>query len=389
MQKTLRIAVQVETSRAHGRALAEGIADTALNFGDWRLESVEPRLLTDPANVRRYDGLIVRVMDSATADAILRAKRPAVDTYGRLDPNPLPFIRLDDEAIARHAAECFAEHRYVRCAYCGFPGLRFSAARGEAFARLVSERGGTCATYEGSGATKYRDTFVRNERMDRIADLAPLRKWVKSLPKPIAIFCCNDIRAFHLMQACADAKIDVPREVAVLGVDNDKVLCMFSNPPLSSIDTNAFALGQTAAKMLGGLIAPQGRPTTNVLHRPNGIAERTSTESYPVKTPWLSDALVYIRRNLANGISANDVTRRIGYSHTAVNNAFRREIGASVHQEIIRQRRERACRMLMETDMTAAEIAKQCGYPSAQYFAHRFASEFGTTPTIWRRNSRR
>ena len=388
MQKALRIAVQVETTRAHGRAMLEGIADAALNFGDWRLESVEPRLLTDPANVRRYDGLIVRVMDSATADAILRAKRPAVGTYGRLDPNPLPFIRLDDEAIAKHAAECFAEHRYMRCAYCGFHGLRFSAARGEAFARLVSGLGGTCATYDGSSTTKYRDTFVRNERMDRIADIAALRRWVKALPKPIAVFCCNDMRAFHLMQACADAKIDVPREVAVLGVDNDKVLCTFSNPPLSSIDTDAFALGQTAARMLDELIASPGRPVKNMLHCPTGIVDRTSTESYPVKTPWLSDALVYIRRNLGNGISANDVISHLGYSHTAVNNAFRREIGSSVQQEVMRQRRERACRMLKETDMTAAEIAKLCGYPSAQYFAHRFAAEFGTTPNAWRRGGR-
>ena len=115
-QKTLRIAVQVETNRAHGRGMLEGIADTALSFGDWRLEPVEPRLLTDPANVRRYDGLIVRVMDNATVDALVKAGRPVVDTYGRLDPNPLPFIRLDDAVIAACAAECFAEHRYIRCA---------------------------------------------------------------------------------------------------------------------------------------------------------------------------------------------------------------------------------------------------------------------------------
>ena len=388
LHNTLRIAVQVETTRAHGRAMLEGIADAALTFDNWRLEPVEPRLLTSPANVRRYDGLIVRVMDNATADAILRAKRPAVDTYGRLDPNPLPFIRLDDEAIAKCADECFAEHRYIRCAYCGFPGLRFSAARGEAFAALVSKRGGSCAVYEGAATTRYKDTFVRNERMDRIADLAALRKWIASMPKPIAVFCCNDIRAFHLMKACADAKIDVPREVAVLGADNDKVLCTFSNPPLSSIDTNAFALGQSAVKMLAELLAHPKHPPRDVMHHPSGIVERHSTESYPAKTPWLSDALVFIRRNLGNGISANDVIARIGYSHTAVNNAFRRELGKSVQQEIIRQRSERACRLLKETDMTAAEIASVCGYPSAQYFAHVFARFFNTTPDAWRRSPR-
>ena len=383
-QKTLRIAVQVETNRAHGRGMLEGIADAALSFGDWRLEPVEPRLLTDPANVRRYDGLIVRVMDNATVGALVKAGRPVVDTYGRLDPNPLPFIRLDDAAIAACAAECFAEHRYIRCAYCGLPGLRFSTARGETFKAIVEGNGGSCAMYTGPASRHYRDTFFRNEQMDRIADLQALRSWVRSIPKPVAAFCCNDIRAFHLMKACADEKIAVPSEVAVLGVDNDRVLCSFSNPPLSSIDTNPFSLGQTAATMLSRLIADPDSPPENVLHRPRGVVERHSTESYPLRTPWLSDALVYIRRNLGRGASAGDVIRHLGYSHTAVNNAFRRELGVSVQQEIIRQRRERSCRMLKETNKTAAEIAAVCGYPSAQYFAHQFAQTFGMTPSEWR-----
>lgn len=385
MDRTLRIAIQVETSRAHGRAMLEGIADAALGLGDWRLESVEPKLLTDAENVARYDGLIVRVMDSATADALVRAGRPVIDTYGRLDANPLPFIRLDDSAIAACAAECFAEHRYIRCAYCGLPGLRFSAARGEAFKSLVEGNGGSCAIYCGTSPRHYRDTFFRNERMDRIADLAALRRWAKSLPKPIAVFCCNDLRAFHLMKACSDENIAVPRDVAVLGVDNDRLVCTFSNPPLSSIDTDSLTLGQTAARMLSHLMACPDQPIANVLHRPRGIVERHSTESYPVNTPWLSDALVFIRRNLGRGISANDVIAHLGYSHTVVNNTFRRELGTSIQQEIIRLRRERACRMLRETDKTAAEIATLCGYPSAQYFAHQFAKTFGTTPNAWRK----
>ena len=222
--------------------------------------------------------------------------------------------------------------------------------------------------------------------MDGIADAAALRKWVRKLPKPIAVFCCNDIRAFHLLNICADERIDVPHEVAVLGVDNDKVLCTFSNPPLSSIDTYPFALGQKAASMLDGLLStPRLTPPAATLHRPRQIIERASTEFFPTKTPWLSDALVYIRRHLGEGISADSVIAHLGYSHTTVGKAFRREIGMSIQQEIIRQRRERACRLLKETSRTAADIADECGYPSAQYFAHVFAEFFGVTPDAWRK----
>ncbi len=387
MKSTIRIAVQIETNRAHGRALLEGIADYALAHSDWRLESVEPAALTSIRNLRRFDGFIVRVMDDKTANALIKSRKPVIDTYGRSDFGDIPFIRLDDAAIARRAAECFVEHKYFRCAFCGFPGLRFSDARGAAFAAAMTEQGATCSIYNGSRG-RMKETSVRRERMGGVADADTLRKWIKALPKPIAVFCCNDIRAFHLLGICADEHIDVPREVAVLGVDNDKVLCTFSNPPLSSIDTNPFALGQKAASMLNGLFStPTVVPPAATLHKPCQTIERTSTEFFPTKTPWLSDALVYIRRHLGEGISADDVIAHLGYSHTTIGKAFRREIGTSVQQEIIRQRRERACRLLKETSLTAAEIASRCGYPSAQYFAHVFSSTFASTPDVWRRHN--
>ena len=387
MEKTKRIAVQIETNRAHGRAMLEGIADYALAHTDWRLEAVEPSAFASPGELRRFDGFIVRVMDDKTEDVLAGLKKPAVDTYGRRDRGAIPFIRLDDAAIARCAAQCFAEHRYTYCAYCGFAGLRFSDARGAAFEQAVAEAGGVSETY--GRAIRMKETSVRRERMDQAPDAAALRRWIRRVAKPVAVFCCNDMRAFHLLAACADERIDVPREVAVLGVDNDKVLCTFSNPPLSSIDTNPFALGQKAAALLEGFMStPREPPPPATLHGPRKVVERASTEFFPTRTPWLSDALVFIRRHLGDGISADDVTAHLGYSHTTVGKAFRREIGSSIQQEIIRQRRRaRACRLLKETSRTAADIAAECGYPSAQYFAHRFSAAFGTTPDAWRRGA--
>ena len=385
MQKTFRIAVQIETNRAHGRSMLEGISDYAITHSDWRLEAVEPGALVDSANLRHFDGLIVRVMDDRTADALVKSRRPVIDTYGRVDSSPIPFIRLDDSAIAAFADGCFAEHRYTRCAFCGFRGLRFSEVRGRAFAEAVRARGGTCEIYDG-GMSRLMETAVRNERMDASRDSAALRRWIRGLRKPVAVFCCNDLRAFQLLKACADANLSVPDDVAVLGVDNDKVLCTFTNPPLSSIDTNPFALGQTAAQMVDGLLGtPKKEPPAATLHRPCRMVERVSTESYSTKTPWLSDALVYIRRNLGKGISADDVINHLGYSHTTVGKVFHSELGLSIQQEIIRQRRERACHLLKGTSRTAADIATECGYKSAQYFAHIFAKHFGTTPDAWRK----
>jgi LacI family transcriptional regulator len=386
MKTTVQIGIQIEKSRAHGRALLEGIAEYAQEHPEWRLYLLENDWIDNSDYLNKYDGYIVRVMDDKTAQALVKTKKPVIDTYGRYDDAPFSTIRLDDNAIARLAATYLKEHRFSNFAYCGFPSLRFSDARGEAFKNEIEGDPQVRSLYLYNGAANIKDIFFRNERTDHIPDAVPLRRWAKSLPKATAVFCCNDIRALQFLRVCETVGISVPDDLSVLGVDNDKVLCTFSNPPLSSIDTNPFALGQKAAAMLAGLMSkPKAKIPHATLHGYCKVVERTSTEFFPTKTPWLSNALVFIRRHLNDGISAKDVIAHLGYSHTTVSKVFRNEIGSSIQQEIIRLRFEQACRLLKETTRTAADIAAECGYPSAQYFAHLFSAKFHMTPDVWRR----
>lgn len=383
----IRIGLQIEKSREHGRALLSGLADFALSRPDWRFDLLDPDDVSDQKALAGYDGLIVRVMDDATAAALAKSGKTVIDTYGRVDSSPFDTIRLDDEAIARMAADCFADHRFEQCAFCGFAGPRFSAARGEAFTVAVRKSGRTCFAYAGEESSTIADTFFRNERTDKVPDARALSSWIESLPKPIAVFCCNDIRAFQLLRVCETVGVKVPDEVAVLGVDNDVLLATFTRPPLSSIDTDPSALGRRAGEMLAARLEGASHAPQVVLHPPRRVIERASTEVFPFATPWMSDAMVYIRRNLDKGISAKDVIARLGYSHTAVNNAFRAELGTSVHQEILRQRLALAKRLLRETDRSAARIAVDAGFQNAQYFSRAFSAAFGTTPDAWRREN--
>lgn len=385
----VRIAIQVEINRAHGRALLEGVAEYARSCPDWRLELVEPNCLSDRARVAQFDGIIARVMDDATERALVAAHCPTVDTYGRTDDNPLASIRLDDRAIAEVAFECFSEHHYGAFAYCGFPGVRFSDLRGQAFCASVARVGGRCRCY--SGPPSIDDKFFRNEKTD-IPDVPYLAKWLAALPKPIAVFCCNDLRALQVLNVCSATGIAVPGDVAVLGVDNDALLCTFAKPSLSSVDTGSFALGMTAAEMLQRQMADgaRGRPrrVSPVLHAPKGVIERASTDAYPFKTPWMNEAVRFIRANLTKGVTADDVVRHIGYSHPTVAKAFERELGHTIKQEIIHQRSRLACSLLRETRYSASEISARCGCSSPQYFSRRFYQTFGVTPNVWRRKQR-
>ena len=386
-----RVALQIEKNRAHGRALLEGIADYAQENTDWRIELIEPEVLQSVSAVRRFDGLIVRVMDDATADVLLKARKPVVDTYGRRDDNPLPSIRLDDAAIAKVAFECFEEHHYHAFAYCGFPEVRFSDARGMAFKALVKEAGAEVSLYDGKGPVT--DRFFRDEKTD-VPDAKALAAWLKMIPKPVALFCCNDLRAVQVMKICADLGFDVPREIAVLGVDNDVLLCTFTNPSLSSVMTDPFSLGRHAAEMLDEQMRAKGRRVGRetagwcgapCLWTPKRVVERMSTDAYPFKTPWLGDAVRYIRRNFAKGVSASDVDAFIGYSHPKVNQAFNEELGHTVKKEILLQRTRAACALLRETDCSVGEIAARCGYRRVQYFVSSFSEAFKMTPEAWRK----
>ena len=390
--KYLRVALQIEKNRAHGRALLEGIADYAIQQTDWRLELVEPEALQDVSRVRKFDGLIVRVMDDQTADVLRKSRKPVVDTYGRIDENPLPSIRLDDAAIAQVAFACFAERHYQTFAYCGFPGVRFSDARGMAFAACAERTGKTVTLYDGKDSVT--DKFFQNEKTD-VPDAVALAAWLKALPKPMALFCCNDLRAVQVLKICSDLGLNVPGDLAVLGVDNDVLLCTFANPSLSSVATDPFALGHRAAEMLDEQMRARGgrakavRTTAPCLWAPKKVVERMSTESYPFKTPWLADAVRYIRRNFAKGATAEDVVKFIGYSHPKVNQVFNEELGHTVKKEILQQRSRLACSLLRETNLTVGEIAQRCGYQRVQYFVSSFAEEFKTTPEAWRKRCER
>ena len=383
--ESARIALQIEKNRAHGRALLEGISEYALDCLNWRLGLVDAADLVRRKELDKFDAFIVRVMDRATARALAKTGKPVVDVYGRVEKSPLTTVRLDDDALGQMAAEYFAGRHFTQCAYCGFPGVRFSNARGAAFARACAERGVVCHVYANSSrGERISDTFFRDERVDGMPDAAALRAWAEGLPKPVGVFCCNDIRAAHLLAALEKSETVVGRDLAVLGTDNDAILCMTANPTLSSIDTDAQSLGRKAARLLHEAMrgAPPG---VRLLHRPARIVERQSTNVWPFRHPWLGAALSFIQQHLADGVSANDVVRHVGYSHPFVNRAFVKETGGTIKQEITHQRMERAVRLLAGTDKTTFEISAICGYTTVQYFTSSFTKKFGRPPDAWRR----
>ena len=381
-----RVGLIVEHSRSWGRRVCEGAAIAAQAYGNWELRMIEPAAALHAADLKGCDGFVALVLDGDIAAALAATRRPVVDVYNGGFADGFDVVDSDNVAIAQLAARHFITRRFTRFAYCGFDGVGFSDARRDAFARTLRHNRFACDCYRAPlhALRRFSDVAIRNERLAPGADGRQLAAWVQRLPKPVAVFCSHDLRAWQLLNVCRAAGLDVPHDVAILGVDDDTLLCAFTTPMLSSVDAAAFEVGRLAVETLAARFADPARPLVRVRVKPKGITVRASTEVYPLDPPWLSDALVFIRRNVARRTTAADVFAHLGRSHTLVESAFRRVLGTTVQKEIMRARLDEARRLLASTALPMADVARLAGFARVQYFCNSFAAEMGCTPTEYR-----
>lgn len=390
MNITQRIAVLAEKSRAYGRALCEGIAGFAQEQSDWTLQLIDDLNTQDFQAFKGCAGVIARILDDTTAAALKRLKVPVVDILVLKRYAGIAAVDNDQRLVGAWAAESFLERRFRQFAFCGYSGAAFSDVRCEGFAQALKTKGFYCHRFLTS-EEKMRELAklgISREHLVLDSDRGRLATWLKSLPKPVAVFCCHDARAYQVMTLCKRLDLRVPDEVAVMGVDDDRILCGFASPMLTSIDPNAFEIGRRAARLLSELIAdPRVDRETSVLVPPRALINRASTQIYPVDPPWLSDALIYIGKHFAQGINADDVFRHVGHSHTGVEKAFRDVLNTTVHKEIVRVRLEESARLLRTTAYPVVEIARRTGFSSSQHFCHMFRRTFGKTPETYRQRT--
>ena len=382
-----RIGIFVERQRAWGRQLCEGVASFAQERADWELTTLEREDLASRRLLAAFDGFIARVYDETVAKVFRRTGKPVADVSCE-QTLPSPFIRgvlQDNRAIGILAARHFIEHRFTNFAFCGFDGKRFSDARRDTFTRCLRFNHFDCHAYRSPAraAAELDKSIASRERLVAGADNARLQAWLAKLPKPIAVFCANDLRAFHVLEACKSCGLKVPGDVAILGVDNDTLVCNFTSPPLSSIDPDAFSLGVSAAESLSAALEGNAVTAPRKIG-PKSVVTRVSSEIYPLEPVWLSSALVFIRRNVNRHISATDVYAHLKLSHTAVNRAFRDRLGTTVQKEIRKAQLAEACHLLRDTALPLAEISRCTGFVTPQYFTNVFAAALKRSPSAFR-----
>jgi LacI family transcriptional regulator len=196
---------------------------------------------------------------------------------------------------------------------------------------------------------------------------------------------CYDIRGWQLLEVCRRIGVAVPDEVAIIGVDNDELLCNLSDPPLSSVAPDTHRTGYEAARLLDQWM--QGECPEAVAHLidPLGVITRQSTDVLAIEDRIVSQAVHFIRNHACDGIKMEDVLREIPVSRRVLEHRFKSQLGRTPHEEIVKVQFQRVVQLLVETSLSLEAIARRTGFKHAEYFSVAFKQQFGMPPSRYRK----
>lgn len=382
MARRPHVALVIETSLVYGRRILRGITSYLRTHGPWSifLDQREDQSPV-PAWLEHWhgDGVICRMTNVRLAEALVRTRVPIIDLNDYVDLG-LQGVWSDHAAIGRLAAKHLLDCGFRRFAFCGFSGQQWSVRRRDGFVQFVEQSGAPCSVYESRWNQRRSHPWEQEQQK--------LSTWLKSLPKPVGIMACNDMRGQHVLDACRGAEIVVPEEVAVVGVDNDELLCDLCDPPLSSVIPNPERIGYEAAAILDQLMAKKKVSQRHWLIEPLGVATRQSTDVLSIDDPGISAAVKFIRDSACNGATVQQIIDRVAISRSALERGFQKYLGRTPQAEIRHVQIKRVKELLTQTELPLAHIAKLTGYEHPEYMSFVFKRETGQTPGQFRRQTR-
>ena len=373
------VALLIETSNAYARGLLEGITAYIREHDPWSIYLPEQqRGAKPPAWLRNWkgDGLVARIETAEIARAVRATRLPVVDVSAARRVSDVPWVETDDAAIARLAVQHLIERGFRQLAFCGDPAFNWSRWREEPFVAAAQAAGGRCEVFHATPRNRPGYSWNRDQRR--------LARWIERLPKPVGVLAAYDILAQRILDICRDLDLAVPEQVAVLGVDNDELLCNLCSPPLSSVAPDCRRTGYEAAALLDQLMAGRRVPAQAHLLQPLGIVTRQSTDVLAIDDPHIAAAVRFIREHACDGVNAADVLPLVPWSRRVFEARFRKLLGQTPHDLIVRHRLERVRRLLVETSLPLEQVADRAGFTHVEYLIALFRQRFGQPPGAYR-----
>ena len=368
-----------------------GIARFARSHG-WHLTIVD-RLARFPRGWRG-DGALVTLRGNAKTNrfvkGLVRDGIPVVDLTFNHPEIRLPRVSGDHEAFGRLAREHFKSLNFRHFAWFSTSWSHVHELRFRSYAAETRDQGSGIRD-QTTDRWILEDMVGKDEIDNWRLFLKTIGRNLKSAPKPLAVLTYDDADAAKVLSAALEAGLRVPEDVAIMGIGNDTVICENQAVPLSSVDHDLERNGYEGAALLNHLMSTRRAPSTK--HQalgtkfipPRGIIVRKSTDTLAADDPLLSSALKEIAKRLSMSFGVAEIAEALKVPRTRLDRLFAEKFSRSVGKEIVRQRIERAKKLLISTDKPMKEIAALCGYCNAGYFTNAFRAETGLTPKAWRR----
>jgi LacI family transcriptional regulator len=385
-----QVMLLLEMSNKINRDRIQGILRYERLYGPWRLHIVEGKRFEQPLRDLRslgVDGVIAGTTLTELLEPIMCAQVPTV-LFDPLDPHATeayPQFRYstvccDSAHVGRMGAEYLLEQGFTQFAFVSdIWDSNWSLKRRDGFVRRLAEAGLTCHVYESLSEAAINDWGVEQKGMS---------SWLAKLPKPIGLMAANDVRGRQVLDTCMMAELSVPDQIAVLGVDNDELICATTNPPMTSILRDTDGSGYYAAQMLDRLIRGKNRKSESLLYGPLRVVGRQSTEKLQFTDRLAVKAVEFIRINAGIGMKVGDVVKHLNVSRRLAELRFKQAVGHSIHDELQNARLAQVRRLLQETDLSIAEITEHCGYESESYLGLVFRKNLNVTMRQFRKTSK-
>lgn len=291
----------------------------------------------------------------------------------------IPNITGDYRKTGKMAAEFFLNKGFQHFAFYGYRDTVWSQERCEGFYECIAERG------FGNNFHAYQE-----QSLDDLwfYEAPPLLSWLKSLPHPTALMACDDNQGNRITEICKVNNIKVPDKIAILGVDNDEIICNLSDPPLSSISHNIVRGGFEAAELIDRLLNDEEnnrQDMQDVVIQPINIVNRLSTDFYSTTDMHIHTALKYIHQNIASDITVSDIVKQVPLSRRLLEIRFKQVTQQSIHKYIFNLRMERFAQLLLASDAPIADVAEQIGINNLKNLSRQFKTLKKVSPNEYRK----
>ena len=378
-----KIILLIDFAEEYSKALLKGIAKYSKNHGPWifcrmplfQRETIGLDGILEWALEWGADGIIGQLYNDAGIEKFIEAGIPVIAQDFKERFKEIPNITGAHKEAGEMGADYFLKKGFKNFAFYGFKDIVWSRERAEGFEERITKAGHKVHYFEYVMARSTEIWYYKP---------SSLSQWLKSLPKPIALMACDDNQGQHITEACRHSKIRIPEEVAVLGVDNDEMVCEFSDPPLSSIGQDAEKGGYDAAKLLHEMIKNGTAEFYDIVVRPTQVITRQSTDIYATNDAFIATSLKYIHQNIDKNLQVNDVVKQVPLSRRALEKRFLDITGYPIYKYIFNLRIQKLSQKLLETDLTVFEIALEMGLTDSKNIARQFKQIKGCTPIEYR-----